>query len=128
MAAPIDEVRAFLVDPALAASLTPDTESVEVLEDGVCDRVKTTNKGLVTDVVYIVERCYPDEGVVETLIESEDFETYEARYTLSEVEGGTLVVYTVTVGIDMPVPDWTVRLGVERSTAATLEALGAHFD
>ena len=103
-------------------------ESVEVLDDDTCDRVRTTNAGLVSSVSYVVERCYPESGVVEKLVESEDFDLYEASYVLSEVEGGTRVVYTVTVGIDVPVPDWTVRIGLDRSTEATLEALVAHFD
>lgn len=126
--APVEDVRAFLEDPVQAASLTPDVLSVEVLEDNECDLVKTTNAGLVSSVAYVVLRCYPDEGVVETLVESEDFTHYGAAYALEETEGGTQVTYSVTVGIDLPVPDWTIRIGLERSTAATMEALVAHFD
>ena len=128
ISAPLEEVRAFLLDPEEAASLTPDVESVEVLTSDTCDLVRTTKKGLLSSVEYVVKRCYADDGVQETLVESEDFTAYEASYTLTAVDGGTKVVYDVTVGVDMPVPDWAIRMGVERSTAATMEALAAHFD
>lgn len=117
------EVRAFLADPVRAAQLSPDVIDVAAASDGSCHSMTTKSKGLFRPLVLRSRRCPTDQGWREVLVEAGDFTKFDGQWEISTVDSGTQVVYRLTTGTTLPVPDKVVHQGVARSLKNMLKNL-----
>jgi hypothetical protein len=125
--APEHEVRALLEDPEAFARFTPDVEGLEVQARGRCKLLMFDSRGLFDTLHYSTLRCPSERGWRETLFESEDFTRYDADMQLESVPGGTNIIYRLSVGLDLPVPDIVISRNVKRSAKLTMQAVREIF-
>ena len=121
--APEHEVRAVLDDPRAFMQLTPDVYSLDVQPRGKCKLLRLDTRGLFEPLQYSTLRCPRVGGWHESLLESDSFTRYDADMQFEPVPGGTNIVYRLSVGIDLPVPDMVISKNVKRSARLTMQAV-----
>lgn len=121
--APEDEVRRLLEDPATLGRLAPDVLSQDIRARGACQELHTDTRGLIVPIHVATLRCPTARGWHESLLEGASFTRYDADVQISPAEGGTLVIYRMAVGLDLPVPQRMVSGNVKRSARLTMQAL-----
>ncbi len=117
------EVRAILDDPYTFVGFTPDVQSMDVQARGRCKQLSFVSRGLFEPLHYSTQRCPSAGGWRETLLESDSFTRYDADIQLLPVAGGTHIIYRLSVGIDLPVPDLVISKNVKRSARLTMQAV-----
>lgn len=123
-----DEVRAILADTAGSLKdLSPNTLSVEVRPDGTCEHVQRHTRGILQPLVFDSKRCPTDEGWEETLLQSEDFEHYEAMWAVRITDSGTEVTYRIGTVLTAPVPQVLVRRNLKQAATTILQRLVARL-
>ncbi len=118
-----EQVRAVLDDPHTFGSFTPDVQRMTVHPRGRCKLLRFDTRGLLEPLQYSTLRCPSGSGWSETLLESDSFTRYDADIQLLPVVGGTHVIYRLSVGIDLPVPDMLIDKNVKRSARLTMQAV-----
>jgi carbon monoxide dehydrogenase subunit G len=121
--APVHEVQAILDDPYTFVAFTPDVQSMDVQTRGRCKLLRFQSRGLFESLHYSTQRCPSASGWRETLLESDSFTRYDADIALLPEGDGTQIVYRLSVGIDLPVPDVVISKNVKRSARLTMQAL-----
>lgn len=123
-----EAVRAILADTAGSLKdLSPNTLSVEVSPEGSCERVQRHTRGILQPLVFQSRRCPTDDGWVETLTESEDFEHYEAMWAVRTTDSGTEVTYRIATVLTAPVPQALVRRNLKQAAGTILQRLVARL-
>jgi len=121
VSAPLETVRALMVDPIQSARLTSDVLDISLLRQDECDHLLVTTSGLSSPIVYQARRCPIPGGWREDLEHSETMTDFASTFVLQSNAEGTLITYRVRVHLDLPVPDWMQRVGLHRSMKGTLE-------
>jgi hypothetical protein len=115
------EIRAVLSDPVRCSSLAPDVVRVQVMASrGNCSEVVTTTRIPGSTMDYRSLRCRTSTGWNDTLIEGDVMEEFQAQWELRAVEGGTEVTFRVRTVLDLPIPSYLVRTGMQSSVKATM--------
>lgn len=96
-------VRAALVDPLVAARLSPDISGISYVERGACSTLRSVTSGFAS-VSYVYRRCPTANGWHETLVSSEDLDAYEVRWTFTQRGASTEVAYMVRIDPTLPAP------------------------
>lgn len=117
------EVLAILDDPYTFGGFTPDLQSMDVEVRGRCKLLSFESRGLFEPLRYSTQRCPWGTGWRETLLESDSFTRYDADIQLLPVVGGTRIIYRLSVGLDLPVPDVVISKNVKRSARLTMQAV-----
>lgn len=118
-----EAVREVVGDPTALGRLSPDVVSVQEQPSGRCIDVTTETRGLFRSLFMKSRRCPTADGWEDRLVESEDFDAYETRWSLREVDGGTEVTVRVHTEVDLPVPDAIVQSRQKKSVGQVLENL-----
>lgn len=126
--APLARVRAVLADSASVAAHSPDVLGATAALDGACDRVDLRVRGLFAPFTVTTARCQRADGWSERLVESSVFSVWQGDWTLTEVSGGTEVVYTIRTELDLPVPRSLVEHRTVRALEHNLAALADAVD
>lgn len=124
---PPDQVRAVLDDPRAFSRFTPDVYSLDVQPRGKCKLLRLDTRGLFEPLRYSTLRCPRAGGWHESLLESDSFTRYDADLQLVPVTGGTNIVYRLSVGIDLPVPNVVISKNVKKSARLTMQAVRELF-
>jgi hypothetical protein len=123
-----ERVRTILADTAGALKeLSPNTLSVEVTPDGPCERVNRQTRGIFQPLTLRSKRCPTADGWEETLMESDDFEHYEALWRVRSTESGTEVTYRIATVLTAPVPQLLVRQNLKQAAGTILQGLVARL-
>ncbi len=123
-----ESVRAILADTAGALKdLSPNTLSVEVSDEGACELVRRHTRGILQPLVFQSRRCPTDEGWEESLVQSEDFEHYEAMWAVRTTDSGTEVTYRIGTVLTAPVPQVLVRRNLKQAAGTILQRLVARL-
>ena len=122
-----EQVRSALDREVLEeAERAPDVVRSEVVRHrGRCDEVATTVRGGPVEVEYVALRCATERGWEIDLLRSEDMVELEARWSLQESDGGTLLTFSIRSRADLPVPARVQRGAVRRSAVAAVDRLEA---
>lgn len=121
--------RARLADPAWIASVDASGNRIELAAGaGDCKRVKTESPHPIRTVRYEVERCPTADGFVETLIASDAFDAYEARWSIASEPGGARITYTLATRTSLLVPQFVIDRQTRKGVERMLGALQAAFD
>ncbi len=123
VAAPEQEVQAVLNDPRAFSRFTPDVYSLDVQTRGKCKLLRLDTRGLFEPLHYSTLRCPRAGGWHESLLESDSFTRYDADLRLEPVAGGTNIIYRLSVGIDLPLPDVVISKNVKKSARLTMQAV-----
>ena len=122
--APIDEVRSVLSRAETSVTLSPDVMELHTTDQGNCERVEVSTRGLFSPMRYVGLRCPTSEGWSETLVESEDFTHYDVEWTLSPTDEGTMVTYRIDVSLkNLPVPDRVLHSNLSSSMKHVMASL-----
>jgi hypothetical protein len=121
--APVGQVQAVLDDPHLFAAFTPDVQELVVQARGRCKLLTFRSRGFIEPFRYSTQRCPSASGWRETLLESDSFTRYDADIALEPSAEGTHIIYKLSVGLDIPVPDIVISKNVKRSARLTMQAL-----
>ena len=123
-----EQVRVILADTAGSLKdLSPNTLSVEVTSDGPCERVDRQTRGIFQPLTFQAKRCPTADGWEETLVESDDFEHYEALWSVRTTDAGTEVIYRIATELTAPVPQVLVRQNLKQAAGTILRALVARL-
>lgn len=117
------DVREVVGDPVALGRLSPDIVSVTREPSGKCVDVVTETKGLFRTLFMRSRRCPTVDGWEDHLVQSDDFDAYETRWSLREVVGGTEVTLRVHTEVDLPVPTSVVQSRQKKSVGEVLENL-----
>ena len=118
----VDAVKAVLDDTDKVYAMSPDLVSYSVEARGTCDQVTTEAPGLMSNLRMRTERCKTSEtSWRDRLISSDDFDTYEVEWKLTEVEGGTIITYHLEAELSFPVPDKVMYAKAGEAAAAQLQ-------
>lgn len=99
-------VRTVLDDTNKVYEMSDDLVSFSVDVQGRCDSVTTEAPGLLSNLRMRTERCQlSDTTWRDRLVSSDDFDSYEVLWTLTEVKGGTIITYHLEAELSFPVPD-----------------------
>ena len=126
--APPEQVRSILADTVGALKeLSPNTLSVEVTPEGPCELVNRQTRGILQPLTLRSKRCPTPDGWEETLMESDDFEHYEALWKVRSTEKGTEVTYRIATVLTAPVPQLLVRQNLKKAARTILQGLVARL-
>jgi hypothetical protein len=119
------EVREVVDDPVACGRLSSDIVSVqsEPAAHSRCVDVTTETKGLFRTLFMRSRRCPTADGWEDRLVQSDDFDAYETRWSLRPVDGGTEVTVRVHTEVDLPVPSSLVQSRQKKSVGEVLENL-----
>lgn len=129
-----EEIRARLDSPRTLASLAAqgDLESQESTtqdsEGRACWLLSRKRAGAMYSVAYRSRACLTEDGMVETLVESEDLSEQSTRWQVLPQGSGSLVVLQVRTKTRMPVPSSLVRNAAIREGQASLLRLQGVFE
>lgn len=122
-------VRAVMSDPVLVASIEGGTK-VSAKKDGDCQLVSYTIPHPLMEVSYTARGCSAGDGMVYTLVESEDLKRFTSSWMVSAAgEGQTTLEYTVLTVPSFPMPQriisYQATAGVERFLARVAQHIEA---
>ena len=129
-----EDIRARLDSPRTLASLAAqgDLESqVSTTQDSegrACWLLTRRRAGAMYQVAYRSRACLTDDGMVETLVDSEDLSEQSTRWQILPQGTGTLVVLQVRTETRLPVPGSLVRNAAIREGQASLLRLQDVFE
>jgi len=121
--APAADVREVVGDPVALGALSPDVVSVTPQASGKCLDVVTETRGLFSTLFMKSRRCPTVDGWEDHLVQSDDFDAYETKWSLREVDGGTEVTVRAYTEVDLPVPTSVVQSRQKKSLGEVLENL-----
>lgn len=123
-----DRVLAFVSDPVIVNKTTGGGTTVKVVEkQGACMVLDYLSPSVITDVHYRVRQCPVAGGVESTLIESDAFSNYRARFTVTPEGTGALLRYDVDMTVTLWVPKSLVEQTTKREVRKMMEHFLAHF-
>lgn len=129
-----EDIRARLDSPRTLASLAAqgDLESQEATtsdsEGRACWLLTRRRAGAMYQVAYRSKACLTDDGMVETLVHSEDLSEQSTRWQVLPQGTGSLVVLQVRTQTRLPVPSSLVRNAAIREGQASLVRLQSVFE
>lgn len=91
--------------------------------DGSCQRLSLDVPSAVGRIRYVERRCATSDGFASSLVESEDFEVFEAQWTLTAEGERTRVRYSLHSRPSFPVPQALARRLTGRSIRRMLAAM-----
>ena len=119
---PLQDVRQALDREVLDPTRSPDVLRAEVVRArGRCDEVATTVRGGPLEVDYVALRCPTADGWEIDLLRSDDMTSLAVRWSLSELDGGTQLTFSIHSRADLPVPERVQRAAVKRSAIQSVE-------
>ncbi len=126
--APLEQVRSLLTDPRgrLAVLASEGTEAT-LEPDGPCTLERTHVAHPVKAVSYTVRSCPTDDGLKSALVESADLARLTSVWTVTAVEGGTLVTYELDAVPSFPLPAFVARMSTKSGVSDALAAIARHF-
>lgn len=111
----------MLKNPELALSINPDVVSLDTLSSsGGCTDLAISTRGMWRPLKMKTRRCRTATGYTETLLESADFSSQEATWTVSEHPDGALLQYTLKSEPNLPVPRALVQDNMRKSVKQML--------
>lgn len=132
--APPEEIRSRLDSPRTLARLTAqgDLESqVSTAEDSegrACWLLSRKRESAMYAVAYRSRACLTEDGMVETLVDSEDLAEQSTRWKILAQGTGSLVTLQVRTETRLPVPGSLVRNAAIREGQASLVRLQKVFE
>jgi len=130
VAAAPDVVRERIADPTWVNAVDAGNTDVTVADRAegclVLDYLTTTTFATVR---FRVRQCPTLDGVVTSLMQSDDFSAYQTSWVVrpNGVEGGAVLVYRQEVRTRLPVPAFIVRRQSKRHIASLLARLEERF-
>lgn len=117
------DVRAII--PELqSAGVNSNVLDVAKVTEGSCTAIRRTTRGLFRPMEIRTRFCPTANGWREVLVQSADFTTYEADWTLRPMEGGgTQVQLSLKSKINLMVPESMLQSGTVAGVKETFEAL-----
>ena len=104
--APAADVMAVIADFPAYPQWVAAAKKVEVVEDGENGRAKRVHFVLDAGAVkddYVLDYTWDgDRKVSWTLVESQLMKRQDGSYTLQDIDGGTEVIYAITIDTKMP--------------------------
>lgn len=123
-----DKVLSFVSDPVATNRVAGGSTRVTVVErQGACTVLDYLSPSVIADVHYRVRQCPVLGGFESTLVESDSFSKYNARYTLTPEGVGTLLHYEVAMTVTLWVPKSLVEQTTKREVRKMMESFLKHF-
>ncbi|MED5372915.1 MAG: hypothetical protein VX899_17985 [Myxococcota bacterium] len=119
--APVDEVRAALSSPEAIERIAGEDALVSQEREGSCWLVERYQAHPLLSVRFVTRACPSADGMVETLVHSDEMDQFQARWRFTETEGGTAITYQVRTSLKIPAPQGLVRRESVKQCTAMLE-------
>jgi len=124
-----DTVLDFMADGARAHRLAPTTFKAQRLgEDGTCERLRLTVRGLFSPFKIDTRRCRTANGYRETMIASEDFEAYEVIWEVEPVGDDSLISFRAKNVLSISIPEALQIRESKKVMSKTLKNLAKALD
>lgn len=108
-------VREVLASAERSHKLAPTTVSSHATQDGKCEKVKLSVRGLVTPFQLETRRCPTAKGFLETLVSSADFVEYRNEWELKDLGAeGTLITFKARTLPNVQVPESLILMETKR--------------
>lgn len=121
-------VRAKLADPAWVAKVDASGTTVTVVERrGDCVVTDNVSPNVVKTVRYRVEQCPTASGFATTLVESNAFDAYSVRWTLTPDGDGTRIAYDLACDTTLLVPQFVIDQQTRKGVLNLLTRLQAEL-
>lgn len=118
-----------LEDPVWESRVSGSGTRVAVLgRDGDCMDLSIVSPNVIHEARYELRRCRAADGVVSTLVSSNTFSAFTARWRAVPESGGARVTYEVDVTPSLWVPDALVRAETRRAVLKLLRGLTTWAD
>lgn len=129
IAAPVEVVRAILLDFPRYPDWVKDLKSVEVLEhddEGRASLVRFRAAGMGRSTQYTLRYDHGDPSVLPWVLEEGDImRKLDGRYVLTDADGATEVTYELEVELVVPLPGFIKRRSQGKIMHAALDELKA---
>lgn len=123
------DVLAVLSDAPLVASLSGDGVSATVAaREPPCMVLDYTSIGRIATVKYRLRQCAVPGGFDVTLVSSESFSMYEARWRVQPSRAGTTFTYSLDAKTTYFLPEAIIRQTIRSGVDRMMAGLENHFN
>ena len=120
---PAAKIREFIADAERAHMLAPTTIKADAKTDGKCQKVHLKVQGLLSPLQLDTRRCPTAQGILETMVASDDFEAYTTEWVIQEMGDASMVSYRNRTVLNVSVPDGIILRQSKKVMAKTMRNL-----
>lgn len=117
-------IRGHMADPLWLPKLDDSKTEVTVRsKDGACLILDCVSPSALLTVQYSVRRCPTADGFEATLLESNAFSSYTARWSIVDEGDGARMSYALDAVTSLPVPQSWARGGMKKAISKLMKRL-----